>query len=98
MFDSCTDDLRESAEEVGARCRELVATDETTLVSEPLPDTIVVKDSEGDGRFSDSPCTDESHWSEGFCETDNLLDQFVTSETSSRWRGRHFSGRDAVQE
>ena len=83
---------------MGTRCGELVTTDETTVVSEPLLDTIVVKYSEGDGRFSDSSCTDESHRGEVFCKTDDLLDQFVTSETGSRWRGRHFSGRDAVQE
>ena len=39
---------------------ELVATDESTVVSEPLLDAIVVKDGQGDSRFPDPPWTDES--------------------------------------
>ena len=52
----------------------------------------MVEDSQGDGRFPDPPCTDESNWSEVFREANNLLDQFIASETGPwRW-GRGLSG------
>ena len=74
---------------MGARGGELVATDETTLVSKSLLDVIVMEDSQGNGRFPDPPRTDESDWNEVFCETDDLPDQLVTSETGPRGlRGR----------
>ena len=76
---------------------ELIAADESTLVTEPLPDTIVMEDSESNGGFSDSPWTDESDWSEIFSETNDLFDQLVTSKTGPRRRGRRFSRRDAKQ-
>jgi len=48
----------------------------------------MVKDCQSDRRFPDSPCTDESDWSEAFGQTDDLLDQLVPSETRPRgwWR------------
>ena len=71
---------------MSARWKELVATDEPTIVSEPLFDAIVVEDGQSDRGFPNPPCTNESNWSEGFCEVNNLLDQLVASETcSSRW-------------
>ena len=82
---------------MGARCRELVAADEPTVVSKSLADAIVVEDSKGDGRLPDPPCTNESGWGESFCEIDDLFDQLVTSETNPRRRWRQFSMRDAVQ-
>ena len=48
VFDACTNDLGESGEELSARGRELVATDESTVITEPFFDTIVVKDSESE--------------------------------------------------
>jgi len=57
-----------------ARCRELVATDEPTVVSEQFPDATVVEDDESDSRFPDPPCADESDWSEIFRETNEILD------------------------
>ena len=69
----CTDGLGKSAEEVGTRCKELVATDEPAVVSETFLDPIVVEDSQSDGCFPDSPWTDESDWGMVFCKTDDLL-------------------------
>ena len=77
--------------------RELVAADESTLVTEPLPDTIVMEDGESDGSFSDPPWTNESNWSEVFSEINDFFDQLGTSEAGPRWRGRRFSRRDAKQ-
>ena len=48
IFDPRTDDLGETGEEMSARSRELVATDGSTIISEPFLDAIVVEDSEGD--------------------------------------------------
>ena len=77
--------------------RELVAADESTLVTEMLLDAIVMEDDESDRSFSDSPWTDESDRSEDFSEIDDLFDQLGTSETGPRRRGRRFSRRDARQ-
>ena len=73
---------------MSARCGELVATDKSTAVSKSLVDAIMVKDSQSDRGFPDSSCADESDWSKVFCETNDLLDQFVASKTGPRWRGR----------
>ena len=76
---------------------ELVATDESTIFSEPLLDAIVVKDGQSDSSFPNPPWTDESEWGEIFCEADDLLDQLVTPETGPwRW-GRDLSRMDATQ-
>ena len=48
VLDACTDDLGETDEEVGARSRKLVATNESTVVTKPVPDAIVVKNGESD--------------------------------------------------
>jgi len=58
---------------MSTRCRELVATDEPTVVSEPFPDAIVVEDGQRDGCFPNPPCADESDWSEVFRETNEVL-------------------------
>jgi len=44
VFNPCTDDFRESGEEISARSGELVAADESTVIAKPLIDTIVVED------------------------------------------------------
>ena len=76
---------------MSARGGELVATDKTTVDSKPFLDAIVVEDCEGDGRFPNPPCADESDWSEIFCELDDLFDQVLASETGpGRW-GRGLS-------
>ena len=66
---------------------EPVATDEPTVVSKPLFDTILVEDRQGDSRFPDSTCTDESDWSEVFSET-NDLGQLIASAIGPRRWGR----------
>ena len=73
---------------MSARRGELIATNESTVVAEPLLDAIVVKDRQGDGRFPDPPSTDESYWSEIFGQTKDLLDQLVPSEAGPRPRRR----------
>ena len=82
---------------MGVGGRELVAADESTFVTEPLPDTIVMEDGESDGSFSNPPWTNESNWSEVFSEINDFFDQLGTSEAGPRWRGRRFSRRDAKQ-
>ena len=79
------------AKEVGTRGRKLVATDESTVIAEPLLDAVVVKDSQGDGGLADSASTNESNWGEILSEINYLLDQLVTSEEDPRWWGRRFS-------
>ena len=83
---------------MSARRWELVTTDEPTVVSELLPDATVVEDSQSDRGLPNPACTNKCDWSAIFCEADDLLDQFVASETDPWWWGRHFSGSDAVQE
>ena len=78
-------------EEVSGRRGELIAADEPTAVSKPLPDSIAVEDGQSDRRFPDPSCTDESDWSEVFCETNDLFDQLVASKTGPWWRGRGLS-------
>ena len=96
-FDAGTDDLGEPAEEVSTRCGELVATDESTVISKPFHDPIVVEDRQGNGRFPNPPWTDESDRSRVFCETNNLLDKLVAPEkVPGRW-GRRFSKRGATE-
>jgi hypothetical protein len=60
IFDARTDDLGKAAEEMSARGRELVATNEPPVLAEPLLDPIVVEDGQGDGCLPDPPCTDQS--------------------------------------
>jgi len=72
--------------------KELIATDESTVVTKPLLDAVIVQDGQSDRRLADSASTDKSNWGEIFRETDDLLDQLVASEEDSRWRGWGFSG------
>ena len=83
----CADDLGESTEKISERGSELVATDEPTVVAEPPHDSIIVEDSEGNGRLSNSAGTDEGNRSEAVCETNDLLDQLVASKEDSWWWG-----------
>ena len=76
---------------MSARGRELVTADKPTVISKLFLDAIVVEDGESDGCFPNSPCADESDWSEIFCEADDLLDQILPSETSPRRWGRRLS-------
>ena len=53
---------------------ELVAGNESTVIPKSKFDATVVEDSEGDTRFADASCTNESDWFEVFSETNDLLD------------------------
>ena len=57
-----------------ARGRELVATDESTVLSEAPFDAIVVEDSQSDRGLPDSSWADESNRSKVFYKTDDLVD------------------------
>ena len=72
--------------------RELVASNESTILAKPLLGTMVVKNGQGNGCLADSSRTDECNWSQIFGETNDPLDQFVTSKTGPRRRGRRFTG------
>ena len=53
---------------------ELITADEPAIVTEALLDVVAVENVEGSGRLTNSTGTNEGDWSEGFCETDDLLD------------------------
>ena len=78
------------------RGRELIAADESAVVSEPPHDAVVVEDSQSDGSLSDPSCADESNRGEIFCETDDVVDQLVAPEADPRRWGRQFSRRGAM--
>ena len=82
---------------MGARGGELIATNEPAVVPKPFLDAIVVENGQGDGRFPDPPCANESDRSEVFGEINNILDQVITSETGPRWRRRELSRRDGIR-
>ena len=67
-------------EEVSTGGRELIATDEVTVVAKPLLDPIVVEDSEGDRGLADSTRADESDWNKVLSEIGYLLDHVVASK------------------
>ena len=79
---------------MGRRSRELVATDETTVVAKPFLDAAVVNRIEGNGSFPNSSCTDEGDGLEVLCETNYLLNQFFAPKTGPRRRRRYFPGGD----
>ena len=53
---------------------ELVAADEPAIVAEPLLDSIMVENGQGDGSLPNSPDADESDRTKVFGEIDCLLD------------------------
>ena len=73
---------------MSTRGRELVATDESAVVAKPVPDAIVMEDGQCDGCLANPSNTNESDRCQVFCETDDLPDQLVTSETCPWRRGR----------
>ena len=97
MFDTCTNNLGESGEEVGTRSRKLIATNESAVIAKAVLDPIVVEHSKGDGSLPNPPCTNESDGFEVFSQTSNLLNQFVASKTDPGRRRRSFSKRDTTQ-
>jgi len=77
---------------MNTRGRELVAANESTVMTKPLLDPVVVENGQGDGGLADSTSTDESDWNKLLGEIDYLLDQLVASEESPRSQGCRFSG------
>ena len=70
---------------MATRGRELVATDEPTVIAKPLLDLIVVKNSQGDRGLANSSSTNESGRNKVLSEIDYLLDYLVASEEGP-WR------------
>ena len=77
---------------MSARGRELVATEESTVLAKLLLDPIVVEDGQSDRGLPDPPCADEGDWSEVSRETNDLVNQLVASKAGPRRWGRGFSG------
>jgi len=65
---------------MGARGRELVATNKSTVMTKPPLDSIMVENSQGDGRFANPPSTDESDRSKVLGEINYPLDQLIASK------------------
>jgi hypothetical protein len=82
---------------MSTRGQKLVAADETTVLSKTFFDPIVVEDGECYRCFPDPPCANERDGLEIFSESDDLLNQFIASETVPRGRGRRFTNRDAMR-
>ena len=61
------------------------------MVAKPSFDTVVMEDGEADGCFPDSTDANESNGVEVFSETDDPVDQIITSEAGSWCRGRRLS-------
>ena len=53
---------------------ELVTTNKPAVISEPLPDSVVVENGQRDGSFPDPTGADESDWAKVISEIDCLLD------------------------
>jgi hypothetical protein len=83
VFDARTDDVREPAEEVSGRGRELVTTNKSTVMTKSLLDPVVVENGQGDGGLANSTSTNEGDWNEVLSEIDYLLDQLVASKEGS---------------
>ena len=96
VFEPCTDDLRKAGEEMSTRGWELVTTDEPTIVAEPCLDATIVENREGDRRFPDPSCTNESDGFQVFGEANNVLDQLIAPETGPWRRWGKFSKGDAI--
>ena len=88
VFNPCACNLGEPGKEMGTRSWELIAPDESTVVSKSFFDPVVVENSESNRRFADPSCTDESDGFQVFGESDDPFNQIIASETSPRGRGR----------
>jgi hypothetical protein len=91
VLDTSANSLRKSAEKIGPGRRELVATDESPIITKPFLDTIVVQDGEDDRRFANATRTDEGDGIEILDDTNNGLDQIVAAKTSPRWGRRRLA-------
>ena len=77
---------------MSARGRELVTPNESTVVTKPLLDPVVLENGQCDRGLANSTSTDESDWSKLLGEIDYLLDQLVASEEGPWWRRWGFPG------
>jgi len=77
---------------MSARGRELVTPNESTVMTKPLFDPVVVENGQCDRGLADSTSTDESDWGGLLSKIDYLLDQLIASEEGPRWRRWRFSG------
>ena len=82
---------------MSARGRKLITADESAVHAKPFFDLFVVENSERNAGFPDPPCADESDGFKIFSESDDLLNQFIASETGPWGRGRGFTERLAVK-
>ena len=67
------------------RGRKLIAADESAVTAKSFLDPIVVEDGEGNRRFPDPPCTNQSDGFQFFGDPDDLVDKLPPSETGP-WR------------
>jgi len=74
------------------RGRELVTSNEPTVVAKPSFDAIVVENRQSDGCLPDPTGTYQSGRGEVFRETDDLFDQSITSKEGPRWWRWRFPG------
>ena len=88
IFDPRTDDLGESGKEVGPRSRELIATDESSVLAKSFLDPIMVEDGERNRCLPNPPRTDESDGFQIFSQSNNLFDQLAASKAGPWRRGR----------
>jgi len=59
---------------MSARGRELVATDEPTIITKPLLNAVVVENSQSNGSLPDPACANKSNGREFLNETNDLQD------------------------
>ena len=77
---------------MSTRCRKLVTTNESAVISKSTLDATVVEGGQCDRRLADPSGADEGDGRQVLCETDDRLNQLVTSEARPWRRGRRFSG------
>lgn len=85
VFDTRTNNIGYSAEEMIAGGVELATSDKAAIFAEPLLDALMMEDSESDGCLPDPASTNESDGRKAFCQTDNLLYQIFASKADP-WR------------
>jgi hypothetical protein len=66
-----------------ARGRELITTNESTVVAKPLLDPVMVENGQGDGRLANSASTNQGDRDKVLGEIEYLLNQFVASKEGS---------------
>ena len=85
IFDTCTEDIGEPMEGMGARGGKLVASDELTVAAEPLLVMIVAEDRQRNGCLANAASTDEGDLVEVLGQVNYLLDQLAAAKEDPRW-------------